>query len=377
MIVDLVRNDLGRLARTGTVRVPRLGVCEPFGAGLAVELGGRGVAPGRDRSRRRADGAVPERVDHRRAQAGGDGRDRRARGRAARRVLRRGRLGGSAGRAGARPLRCRDPHRGRRPARRPGALRRRRRDHHRLRAGRGVRRAAGQGPGARRDAGRRPARAARDPRLRRRRAAARRAASRPGGPVGRLVRDPAGRRRRTAGVAGRCRRRSPDARLRLRVSVDGAVAVDVQLAAAARSVGRCGWPSTRCRSTRRRCGWRTRPTGARSTTRRGPGTPAPTTCCSSTPTGHVTESCIANVLACLDGRWWTPPTTDGCLPGIGREVLLAERRRDRALPHRRGPAARRADRAGQLAARPPPRRPALTRRNNSFVSGAGGRAARR
>ena len=38
--------------------------------------------------------------------------------------------------------------------------------------------------------------------------------------------------------------------------------------------------------------------------------------------GNVTETCIANVLACLDGRWWTPPVTDGCLPGVGREVLL-------------------------------------------------------
>ncbi len=38
--------------------------------------------------------------------------------------------------------------------------------------------------------------------------------------------------------------------------------------------------------------------------------------------GHVTESCIANVLVCLDGRWWTPPTADGCLPGVGRAVAL-------------------------------------------------------
>ena len=38
--------------------------------------------------------------------------------------------------------------------------------------------------------------------------------------------------------------------------------------------------------------------------------------------GHVTETTIANLAACLDGRWWTPPLTAGCLPGVERGRLL-------------------------------------------------------
>ncbi|QJY51044.1 aminodeoxychorismate synthase, component I [Pseudonocardia broussonetiae] len=38
--------------------------------------------------------------------------------------------------------------------------------------------------------------------------------------------------------------------------------------------------------------------------------------------GEVTESCIANLAVCLDGRWWTPPLGSGCLPGVGRAVLV-------------------------------------------------------
>jgi para-aminobenzoate synthetase/4-amino-4-deoxychorismate lyase len=37
--------------------------------------------------------------------------------------------------------------------------------------------------------------------------------------------------------------------------------------------------------------------------------------------GQVTETTIANVAAHLDGRWWTPPLTAGCLPGIERGRL--------------------------------------------------------
>jgi para-aminobenzoate synthetase/4-amino-4-deoxychorismate lyase len=40
----------------------------------------------------------------------------------------------------------------------------------------------------------------------------------------------------------------------------------------------------------------------------------------------VTESTIANLAVKLDGRWWTPPLDSGLLPGIGREVALAEGR---------------------------------------------------
>jgi para-aminobenzoate synthetase/4-amino-4-deoxychorismate lyase len=38
--------------------------------------------------------------------------------------------------------------------------------------------------------------------------------------------------------------------------------------------------------------------------------------------GEVTESTIANVAVLLDGRWWTPPRDAGLLPGIGRAAAL-------------------------------------------------------
>ncbi|WP_114559918.1 chorismate-binding protein [Desertihabitans aurantiacus] len=40
--------------------------------------------------------------------------------------------------------------------------------------------------------------------------------------------------------------------------------------------------------------------------------------------GHVTESTVANLAVLLDGRWWTPPQEDGLLPGVGRGRLLAD-----------------------------------------------------
>jgi para-aminobenzoate synthetase/4-amino-4-deoxychorismate lyase len=40
--------------------------------------------------------------------------------------------------------------------------------------------------------------------------------------------------------------------------------------------------------------------------------------------GHVTESCTANLAVLLDGRWWTPPVDSGCLPGVERARLLAD-----------------------------------------------------
>lgn len=38
--------------------------------------------------------------------------------------------------------------------------------------------------------------------------------------------------------------------------------------------------------------------------------------------GCVTESTIATIAASVDGRWLTPPCTDGCLPGVERARLL-------------------------------------------------------
>ncbi len=42
--------------------------------------------------------------------------------------------------------------------------------------------------------------------------------------------------------------------------------------------------------------------------------------------GEVTESTIASLAVKLGGRWWTPPLDSGCLPGVGRAVALREGR---------------------------------------------------
>jgi para-aminobenzoate synthetase/4-amino-4-deoxychorismate lyase len=38
--------------------------------------------------------------------------------------------------------------------------------------------------------------------------------------------------------------------------------------------------------------------------------------------GHVTETTVANIAVRLDGLWFTPPTSDGCLPGVERGRLI-------------------------------------------------------
>lgn len=38
--------------------------------------------------------------------------------------------------------------------------------------------------------------------------------------------------------------------------------------------------------------------------------------------GEVTETTIANLAVRLDGRWWTPPIDSGCLPGVERQRLI-------------------------------------------------------
>jgi para-aminobenzoate synthetase/4-amino-4-deoxychorismate lyase len=40
--------------------------------------------------------------------------------------------------------------------------------------------------------------------------------------------------------------------------------------------------------------------------------------------GDVTESCTANLAVRLDGQWWTPPLESGCLPGVERAGLVAD-----------------------------------------------------
>jgi para-aminobenzoate synthetase/4-amino-4-deoxychorismate lyase len=38
--------------------------------------------------------------------------------------------------------------------------------------------------------------------------------------------------------------------------------------------------------------------------------------------GELTETTTANLAVRLGGRWWTPPTASGCLPGVERGLLL-------------------------------------------------------
>ncbi len=38
--------------------------------------------------------------------------------------------------------------------------------------------------------------------------------------------------------------------------------------------------------------------------------------------GEVTETTRASLVVQIGGRWWTPPVRSGCLPGVGRAVLL-------------------------------------------------------
>ncbi|MBW4652858.1 MAG: aminotransferase class IV [Kaiparowitsia implicata GSE-PSE-MK54-09C] len=40
--------------------------------------------------------------------------------------------------------------------------------------------------------------------------------------------------------------------------------------------------------------------------------------------GEVTESCIANLVVQIEGRFWTPPVSCGLLPGIYRQWLLEQ-----------------------------------------------------
>jgi para-aminobenzoate synthetase/4-amino-4-deoxychorismate lyase len=54
--------------------------------------------------------------------------------------------------------------------------------------------------------------------------------------------------------------------------------------------------------------------------------------------GELTESTIANLAVRLEGRWWTPPVSSGCLPGVERAALV-----------RRGVLAERVLRPGDLA----------------------------
>jgi para-aminobenzoate synthetase component 1 len=71
MIVDLMRNDIGRVAEPGSVRVPELFVVEPFPA--VHHLVSTITAPARSRTACDLLRAVSGRLHHRRAKGAGDG----------------------------------------------------------------------------------------------------------------------------------------------------------------------------------------------------------------------------------------------------------------------------------------------------------------
>ncbi len=67
MIVDLLRNDLGRICRTGSVEVERMLEPERYETVWQLDLDDRGRPASRGHAARRVPRAVPERLGHRRA----------------------------------------------------------------------------------------------------------------------------------------------------------------------------------------------------------------------------------------------------------------------------------------------------------------------
>ena len=112
MIVDLLRNDISRLAKVGSVKVPALFAIETYAtvhqmtSTIEGELSGPPTLPGSD------GGAFPLRLGHRRAEDPGDGDHPRGRTGPARRLLRRDWLDVAGGRGRLsrwRSGRCRSP----------------------------------------------------------------------------------------------------------------------------------------------------------------------------------------------------------------------------------------------------------------------------
>ena len=69
MILDMVRNDLGRVSRTGTIHVPSLFAVEPYRTVWQMTSIVQGLAAARHVTRPDHAGGLPGRLHHRRAQA--------------------------------------------------------------------------------------------------------------------------------------------------------------------------------------------------------------------------------------------------------------------------------------------------------------------
>ena len=108
MLIDLARNDIGRIAKTGTVKVTEAFAVERYSHVMHIVSNVEGVLQRRHDQPRRAEGDVPGRHPDRRAEDPRDGDHRRARAGQARHLRRRLRLPQLRRRHGRRD---RDPHR--------------------------------------------------------------------------------------------------------------------------------------------------------------------------------------------------------------------------------------------------------------------------
>ena len=320
MIVDMLRNDLGQVAEVGSVRGPALFEVERYPTLLQMTstVTARCRAPlsrvisalfpcasvtGAPKKRTMEIVAAIE------SAPGACTRER------------------SAGRPGRdRLVRCRDPHRARRPGAGHRQLRRGQRRRGRLPGRARVRGVPAEGPGAR-VAGLRPPR---DDGLPPARATAGSRATSPGSSTPRATSafpsTCGGSRRRCGGPprpGRRCGRGcscTPTGGSRCRGGP-----------CPPRPPARSGSGSRRAPSIPAASGSTTRPPAARSTRPRSPRAPTATTCSCWNDRGELTESSAANVIVEVGGQRLTPPLACGVLPGVERARAIAEGRAREAV----------------------------------------------